>query len=323
MGLREYVIRRLLHMVLAWFAFISLLFVLFRVVPGDPTTVLITQGLTPEARERLIESYGLNEPLYVQYVDYILGILQLDFGESYTRGAPVNELLVGYFLNTVTLMGTAFLLAYTLGTLFGAMLGWFRGTNFEKTGIVLTLMARSSPEFWTSIVLLMIFVIGLGWFPWGGMGGYGTQLGIGRYVSLEFWHHLFLPAIAAAIFYAATPILLMRNTMIDVLDEDFIEIKKAEGLSTTRILFLHAARNSMLPVVTIASIVVGLAIGGSIVIEVVFNWPGMGREMVRAVRANDYPMAQGAFILMGTVVIVMNFVADLAYAYLDPRVQYD
>ena len=322
MGLREYVVRRLIHMVFTWLAFITLLFFLFRVVPGDPTTVLLTEGMTPEQRERMIESYGLNEPLYVQYIEYMTGVLTLDFGMSYMRGQPVTDLLATYFLNTIFLMGTAFLMAYTIGTIVGALLGWYRGTDYERAGIVATLIARSSPEFWTAIVLTMIFIFGLGWFPWGGMGVAGEE-GITRYVSLTFFHHLVLPATAAAIFYVADPTLLMRNTMIEVLDEDFIEIKKAEGLSTRRILFHHAARNSILPVVTIAAIVVGLAIGGSIVIEVVFNWPGMGREMVRAVQANDYPMAQGIFILMGTVIIVMNFVADLAYVYLDPRVKYD
>ncbi len=322
MGLREYVVRRLIHMVFTWLAFITVLFFLFRIVPGDPTTILLTQGMTGEQRERLIEQYGIHEPLHVQYINYMTDILTLDFGVSYMRGQPVLDLLSVYFLNTVFLMGTAFILAYTIGTIFGALLGWYRGTDFERFGIVATLIARSSPEFWTAILLTMVFIFGLGWFPWGGMGVAGQE-GITRYFSFTFLHHLVLPATAAAIFYVADPTLLMRNTMIEVLDEDFIEIKKAEGLSTRRILFHHAARNSVLPVVTIASIVVGLAIGGSIIIEVVFNWPGMGREMVRSVQANDYPMAQGIFILMGTVIIVMNFVADLAYVYLDPRVKYD
>lgn len=324
MGLKEYVVRRLVHLVFTYFAFLTVIFLLFRILPGDPTTVFVTDGMTEETRQQLIESYGLNEPLYVQYFMYLRDLLHLDLGTSYNYGEPVADILVVYFFNTVFLMGAAFIMAYSLGTIIGALLGWFRGTNFERLGTILTLMARSSPEFWTSIVLLMIFVFGLGWFPWGGMGEIGTQYtGLDRYFSLTFLHHLVLPATAAAIFYVATPTLLMRNTMIDVINEDFIEIKKAEGLSTTRILFKHAARNSILPVVTIASIVVGLAVGGSLVIEVVFNWPGMGREMVRAVQARDYPMAQGAFIIMGTVVIFMNFVADLAYVYLDPRVQYD
>ena len=322
MGLREYVVRRLIHMVFTWLAFITVLFFLFRIVPGDPTTILVTQGMTADQRERLIEQYGVHEPLHVQYINYMTDILTLDFGVSYMRGQPVVDLLSIYFFNTVLLMGTAFLLAYTIGTILGALLGWYRGTDFERFGIVATLIARSSPEFWTAILLTMVFIFGLGWFPWGGMGVAGQE-GFGRYFSFTFLHHLVLPATAAAIFYVADPTLLMRNTMIEILDEDFIDIKKAEGLSTRRILFHHAARNSVLPVVTIASIVVGLAIGGSIIIEVVFNWPGMGREMVRSVQANDYPMAQGIFILMGTVIIVMNFVADLAYVYLDPRVKYD
>jgi len=324
MGLRAYVLRRLSHMAIAWFVFVSLIFVLFRIVPGDPTTVLAGEGINPETRQQLLEAYGVDQPLYVQYFMFMTDLFQLDLGVSYYHGRPVIDIIGFYFLNTVILMGTAFILAYTTGVIFGALLGWYRGTNFERYGIVATLIARSSPEFWTGIVLLIVFVFWLGWFPWGGMGGYGQQWeGYDRYLRLDFLRHLALPALAAAIFYVATPTLLMRNTMIDVIDQDFIEIKRAEGLPKWRILFLHAARNSMMPVVTIASIVVGLAIGGSVVIEVVFNWPGMGREMVRAVQANDYPMAQGTFLLMGTTIIVMNFVADMAYMYLDPRVQYE
>jgi peptide/nickel transport system permease protein len=222
-------------------------------------------------------------------------------------------------------MGVSFFIAYTIGVLLGAFLGWVRQTKTEKAGIIVTLLARSSPEFWIGIIVLIVFPFGLGWFPAGGMRSPGAEWSgfWGRYLSLDFVEHMVLPVLTGVIYYMATPSLLMRSSMINVLDSDFIDIKKAEGIPEYIILYKHAARNSILPMVTVVALVVGLSIGGSLVIETVFNWPGMGRAMVNAVTYNDYPLAQALFFLMGSIVIFMNFIADLAYVYLDPRVRYD
>lgn len=325
MGLQEFVVRRIAQLILTFWVFVTILFVLFRAAPGDPTSMYVTQGMSPAAREATIERLGLNRPLHTQYVDYIGQLLSGDFGTSFRYNEPVWDILVVKFWNTIILMGSALVLAYVLGITFGALLGWYRGTTFERGGIVVALMARSSPEFWTGIIVLSIFSFWLGLFPSGGMRAIGTETGsfVGRYLAWDFVYHMILPMMAGAIYYMATPMLLMRNTMLDVLKADFIEIKKAEGLPEHQILFRHAARNSVLPLVTVMAIVSGTAIGGSLIIETVFNWPGMGREMVESIHYNDYPVAMGTFFLMGSVVIMMNFVADLAYGYLDPRVQYD
>jgi peptide/nickel transport system permease protein len=326
MGLREYVVRRIFQLVLTLWAFVTVLFVLFRMVPGDPTSRFVMEYPTPEQREARVEELGLNEPMYVQYIEYMSGLLRGDFGDSTHYREPVGELIFPLFLNTIVLMFTALLLAYTFGVLFGAAMGWYRGSRFERGGIVATLVARSSPEFWIGIILVWLFVYQLGLLPRAGIGGYGGELTmnvVDRYLNLDFLRHLILPALTGAIFYMATPALLMRNTMLEVLKADFIEIKKAEGLPERTVLYKHAARNSVLPLVTVMAIATGAAMGGSVIIETVFNWPGIGREMVDAVTRNDYPMAMATFFFMGTAVIVMNFVADLAYLYLDPRVKYE
>lgn len=325
MGLREYIVRRILQLAVTYWAFVTILFVLFRLAPGDPTSMFVMDGITGEAREEMIARLGLDQPLYVQYFEYMTQLLTGDFGTSFRYREPVWDVLVVKFWNTILLMGAALILAYVIGVTFGALLGWYRGRKFEKIGIVASLMARSSPEFWTGIVLMSVFAFWLGWFPSGGMRSVGSEIGSfgERYVSVDFLYHMILPMLAGAIYYMATPLLLMRNTMLDVLKADFIEVKKAEGLSESRILYRHAARNSILPIITVAAIVSGTAIGGSLIIETVFNWPGMGREMVESVNYNDYPMAMGAFFMMGSVVIFMNFIADLAYVYFDPRVKYD
>lgn len=324
--MRRFVLRRMAYLVLTYWAFVTILFLIFRVTPGDPTTLYIPEGMSQAEREATLERYGLLDPLHVQYIDYLQMLLSGDLGTSYRYNAPVWDVLTTKFWNTIFLMAGAMSLAYSFGIVFGAYIGWLRGTLREKYGLVLGLVARSSPEFWIGIVLLSVFVFRLGWFPWGGIRAIGTEAPHGfidRYFNRSFFYHLVLPVLTGAIYYMAQPILLMRSSMISVLNTDYIEIKKAEGLSNYRILYKHAARNSVLPMVTVIALVAGLSVGGSLVIETVFSWPGMGREMVESVHHNDYPMAQGAFFLMGSVVIFMNFLADIAYAYLDPRVRYD
>jgi peptide/nickel transport system permease protein len=171
----------------------------------------------------------------------------------------------------------------------------------------------------------MIFVFWLNWFPAGGIrqAGLETTGFVSKYLRVDFLKHAILPIMTMTITYLSVPILLMRTSMVETLNADFIKIKRAEGLPERNILYKHAVRNSILPIVTITALASGLMIGGSVVIETVFNWPGMGREMVRAVNNQDFPLAQGLFFFMGATVMMMNLVADLAYVYLDPRIQYD
>jgi len=325
MGMREFVIRRIGQLVVTYWAFLTILFLLFRIVPGDPTTMFVAQGLSGEAREEVIENLGLNEPLHIQYMDYMFQVLQGDFGTSFQYREPVAGIIITKFWNTIFLMLGAIALAYVIGILGGALLAWWRGTDREVVGLLVTLVARSSPTFWTGIVLLMVFVFWLEWFPAGGIRSVGADYNgfVEKFVSVDFLYHVALPMLTGAIYYMATPTLLMRNTMLEILNEDFIKMKKAEGLSQYAVLYKHAVRNSLLPIVTIIALVAGKAIGGQLLIEVVFNWPGMGRAMVTAVSYNDYPLAMAAFFLMGSVVILLNFAADLLYAHLDPRVTYE
>lgn len=324
--MRKFIIRRIAYLLFTYWAFITILFIIFRVTPGDPTTLYVVEGMTEAERQATLQRYGLTQPLYVQYFQYMGDLLQGDLGRSYRYNTAVSSVLVVKFWNTIFLMGTSLTIAYSIGIMFGAYLGWVRGTVKEKFGLIIGLIFRSSPEFWIGIVLLTVFVFQLGWFPWGGIDRIGAEATTGfvdRYFNTSFVYHLFLPALTGAIYYMAQPILLMRSSMISVLNSDFIEIKKAEGLSPFRVVYKHAARNSMLPMATVIALVAGMSIGGSLVIETVFSWPGMGREMVESVHHNDYPMAMGAFFLMGSVVVFMNFLADIAYVYLDPRVRYD
>jgi len=186
------------------------------------------------------------------------------------------------------------------------------------------LFLRSAPVFWTGMIFIMLFGIWLGIFPTSGMRTlpYEATGFLDKIFTLDFLWHLFLPALTISLYYLALPMLIMRNTMLEVMGEDFIELCKAKGLGERATMFKHAARNALLPVVTQAAITVGLAVGGMVVVEVVFSWPGLGRELVQAVRTGDYPMAQAGFMLMAGIILLMNFLADIVYGYLDPRVAY-
>jgi peptide/nickel transport system permease protein len=275
------------------------------------------------ARQAAIEDYGLNEPLWKQYVLYIWNVLQLNFGQSFYYGESVRSLVADRFLNTMSLMVTAFLISYTVGTYLGAQLGWVRGTTRERFGMLIVLIIRSTPVFWTGMIVLYLFSFQLDLFPLGGMRGMQADYStVGeKFLSTDFLYHLALPVFTLCTFYTGLPLLLMRNNLLEVLSEDYIDTARAKGLTDRRILLRHAARNAILPVVTAFAIAIGFAVGGQVLIETVYSWPGLGREMVKASLRSDYPVAQGAFTLLSIIVITMNFFADLAYSYLDPRVR--
>lgn len=320
---RKYVARRLLLMVASLFVVITILFFLFRLVPGGPMAAMMSPRMTPEVQQRIAEQYGMNEPLWKQYFLYVWNILHLDFGSSFYYSQSVTSLIADRFLNTMSLMLTAFLVAYVLGIYLGAHLGWIRGTGKERAGMVTVLFLRSMPVFWTGMIVLYVFAFKLDLFPIGGMRSVTANYSgpVEKFLSLDFLYHLVLPVLALSVYYMGLPLLLMRNNLLELLSQDYINTARAKGLSNRRILFHHAVRNAILPVVTAFAIAIGFAVGGQVLIETVFSWPGLGRAMVKASLRSDYPVAQAAFILLSAIVIVMNFVADIAYTYLDPRVR--
>jgi peptide/nickel transport system permease protein len=320
---KRYVIRRLIMMVASLFTVLTVLFFLFRQVPGGPLSAIVSPRMNEAARQAVIAQYGLNEPIWKQYLLYMWNVLHLDFGQSFYYGQSVYSIIADRFLNTMSLMLTALLISYSVGTYLGAQLGWLRGTSKERTGMFVVLLVRSTPVFWTGMILLYLFSFQLNLLPLGGMRGmqaaYTTNAE--KFLSLDFLYHLVLPVFTLCTFYTGLPLLLMRNNLLEVLSEDYIKTAQAKGLTERRILFRHAARNAILPVVTAFAIAIGFAVGGQVLIEQVYSWPGLGREMVQAALRSDYPLAQGAFMLLSLIVITMNFFADLTYSYLDPRVR--
>ncbi|THE65063.1 ABC transporter permease [Salinadaptatus halalkaliphilus] len=322
---RKYLLQRLALMGISLFIVVTLLFFLFRQIPGGPTAMMAPGALPEDVRQQVIEEHGLNEPLWRQYVLFMTNLVQGDLGYSFYYGQPVSSMIASRVVNTLALMISAILISYTLGIYLGAHLGWIRGTTLERVEMVIVLIARSTPVFFMGLFLLYIFSFQLGWFPVGGMRSVGASAdgAFQTFFSIDFFHHLVLPVVSLSLFYTGLPLLLMRNNMLEVITEEYIETAQAKGLSRRRIVFVHAARNAILPVVTAFAVAIGFSIGGQVLIETVFSWPGLGREMVDSATRNDYPMAQGTFLLLATLVITMNFVADILYTYLDPRVSVD
>ena len=319
----SYILKRFALMVITLWVLITLVFFLFRLIPADPTALFIGPSLDAESQKQLHAQFGLDKSLPEQYVLYMANLFKGEFGISIRTNRQVLGMLSGKIINTLWMMGSSMSLALGLGIIFGTILAWKRGTGVDTGGIALFLALRSAPEFWLGMIFLVIFGFQLQWFPIGLMLTPGhTYAGFfDKYFSLDFVHHLFLPVFTMTIFYLATPMLVTRNSILDVLHEDFIEMAHAKGLSPKRIMFRYALRNALLPVVTIAPLMLGFAIGGQVLLEKVYSWPGMGRELVEAVSSMDYPVVQAAFLFLGSIVIIGNFLADILYMYLDPRVK--
>lgn len=313
---------RLAHLLLVLWAVVSITFVLFRLMPGDPTLNFLSPSFNEETRAALLRSFGLDRPLWEQYAIYVANLLRGELGMSFLQGKPVAQLLLDALPNTVMLTVVSLLAAYAFGVVAGAFLAFRRGGVVEAVAIPAALATRAAPEFWLGMLLLAALSFQAGWFPTGGALSPGQEPGgfLGHLVSGDYWWHLALPAITLTLFLQGLPLLLMRATMLEVLGDEFIAMARMKGLSRWSIVMRHAARNALLPVVTAFALGLGASVGGNVVVETVFAWPGIGRVLVQAVQGADYPLAQGAFVLIAAVLVTMNALADLLYSVLDPRV---
>lgn len=268
--------------------------------------------------------FGLDKPLWEQYFIYLWNLFHGELGDSFFYRQPVGQRVLELLPNTLILTFSSLIVAYMFGVIAGAWLAWKRDTVAERVAIPMVLATRAMPEFWLGMLLLAVFSFSLGWFPAGGTRSPGSEYSgyLALYTSRDFLAHLVLPALTLAIYSQGLPLLLMRSNMLEVMHEDFVTMARIKGLSNWTVVVRHAARNALLPVMTSFAISVGYQIQGNVVVETVFSWPGLGRELVNAVSASDYPLAQGAFLMIAVVVVLMNLLADLLYGLLDPRVSH-
>jgi len=325
MGKKEFVVRRILQIVVLYFVVATMLFALFKLSPGNPLVNFVSLDMTPQQMAAVSAAYGLNDPWYIQYGKWLVNVATLNFGVSYSLNQPVWDVISHRFWNTFILMDVALIIGYLFALPFGAYLAWNRGSTREQFGVVVGLISRSAPVFWTGLIAVWLLSVKWGLFPSGGMQVATVEYpsSFALYTSVDFLRHLVLPSLVQGFYYFSLPLLLMRNSMLDVLNEDFVEFAELKGIGSRRVMLWHAARNALLPIVTAFATGSARAVGLSVVIETVFDWPGLGRTLVYAVTHNDYPLAMGSFLLLAMIVIFANFLADLAYGYLDPRVTYN
>lgn len=319
-----YLLRRFWHMVLTLFAMATLMFFLFRLLPGDPTATVISPSLYPKAQEAMRQQFGLDRPLFEQYLIYLSNLLVLDFGFSFQTNRPVFEMIQGRLLNTLLLILPSMLAAYLLGAVIGAIAAWKRGSAGEVSLVFTATALQSAPLFWLGMLAILLFSIKLDLFPIGHIvtPGLFPEQDWRMYLSADFLHHLALPFLVNTLYQLCFPLLLMRSTMLSTIGEDYIELARMKGLSERRVLFGHAARNALLPLATTLPMILGWAVAGSVVIETVFSWPGLGLLMIEAISRADYPVAQAAFLLIAVLTVFGTFIADLLCGLLDPRIVY-
>ncbi len=308
-------------------AFLTLIFVLvfnfflFRVM-GDPTTQLARlPRATPEEIQKLRASYGLDKPLLGQFVDYVGDTARLDLGTSQqTRRSVWSE--IGDALPwTLLLVGTGTLLATIIGTWLGIVAATRRGSRTDDGLLGFSLFTYSAPEYWIGLILILVFAVAIPIFPAGLQMTPGEQFDSWIAQALDVAQHLVLPATALMLVLLGQYFVIMRSSMVDVLTEDFITVKRATGLPWNQVVRKHAVRNALLPLVTLSAIQFGFVMGGVITIETIFSWPGLGLLEFQAINSKDFPMLQGAFLVFSIAVIIANLIADCLYFFLDPRVQ--
>lgn len=285
------------------------------------SVVMRNPKATEAVIQRTIEMYGLDKSWYEQFFIYLKDLFHGNLGTSFEFKKPVLEVIGPKVLPTVILFGAAEILAIIVGILMGIASAWKRGTKLDVTILSVSLLTYSMPIFWLGMILVAFFAVNLGWFPTGGITSPGVAImGGWAHASDIIWHGI-LPVITMAILIIGEYALTMRNTLIDVLGEDYITTAKAKGFSSNYILKKHALPNAMLPMVTIIAINLGFVIGGAVQIETVFSWPGLGNLMYDALAARDYPVLQGLFLLITICVVIANYIADISYSYIDPRVK--
>ena len=302
------IVGRLLFMVPAALLLITFLFALFHLIPGDPAVLLAGDNAPRSVVDAIREAYGFDQPLHVQYGRYMAKVFQGDLGVSnYTRDPVVNSVLPR-IINTAQLAFLSMLFAMAVSLLLGCISAMYWNRPLDKLVTIFSLVGICTPVFVTGLLAIYFFSIYLGWLPISGM---------------STWRHFVLPVVTLGAFQAAVLTRMVRACMVDALGKDYITTARAKGASEFLVVFKHALRNALLPIVTLFGLGLGHTLGGSVVTETIFNWPGLGRLMVNSILTRDLPITQGAIFFFAMIFILVNMIVDLVYAWVDPRIRYD
>lgn len=335
MTLRSFLIKRAAYTVVLVFFVILLNWVIFEAMPGRNGNLYAVLGQTgklgPDAYKHQVELYGLDKPYWVQFFDYIKALLTFNFGYSSMTNTEVTFEMInsGKLFNTLLLLGTSTVLAIIIGTMIGIVISKRRGSTLDNFWVTASLTTFSLPTFFMGIMLIFFFAVVLNWFPTGGTypnGWDNLNLNLKPDLITQYLvrlQYLFLPALTLTLFSYGGFLLLTRATMMETLSEDFILTARAKGLKERTILFRHAFKNASLPVITSSALAFGGILSGAIITETIFNWNGLGRWLYSSVLFKDFPVMQAMFYIIALSVIAANFVSDILYGIIDPRIRYE
>ena len=316
--MRRYVVRRLLLLVPVLLGVSVIIFMVLHLAPGDPAEIMLGSQATQADLERLRAELGLTEPLYVQYVHWLGLVARGDLGRSIWMKRPVLNEVLGRFKATLVLTGAALVLSTAGGVALGIASATRPNSLLDRLSAMASLFGASMPVFWLGIVLMVIFALWLGWVPASGMF---APYGGGDLRDLLV--HLALPAVTLAATSVTIIARLTRSTMLETLGQDYIRTARAKGVVERAVVLRHGLKNALIPIVTVVGVQAGYLLGGAVLTETVFAWPGVGTLMVQGILARDFPLVQGCVLVVALSFVVINLIVDLLYAWLDPRIRYE
>lgn len=304
-----YIMRRVLGMIPILFIVSIIAFLFVHLTPSDPIRIMYGAEIDQEMYEFFREREGFNDPLPVQYFNYMSNILtKADFGTSYRTRSDVSSEIMRRFGYTLILTLLSMFWAIVIGMLVGIISAVKRNSVWDRLGMVSSITALSIPEFWFGLMLMQLFAVQLGWLPTSGSGT---------------WQHLLLPSITLGLGVAAIIARFTRSSVLEVLREDYVRTARAKGQKESTILFRHVLKNALIPVVTMTGLQFGFLIGGAVVVEQVFSWPGLGAYLIDSILSRDYPVIQALILLFSVQFLIVNLLVDISYAYLNPQIRYD
>ncbi len=312
--MKKYLVKRLIQLPIILLGVIAVTFLIVQFTPGDPAVKLAGSNARPEDIEAIREQLGLNKPVLEQFVDYFVNIFHGDFGRSFVRKTEIGGELVTALVNTVYLIVFARIWSVIAAIPLGIVAAIKQNTWIDKACMTLTLAGVSIPQFWLGLMLMKFFCMTLGIFPLSGMGD--------SFFSMDGLMHAFLPALMLGLPQMASISRLTRSEMLEVMRQDYIRTAKAKGLKYNAIIIKHALKNAALPLITVIGTQTGYMLSGSVVIENIFSWPGLGRYSTTAILSNDYPVIQASILLFAVMFLVVNLIVDLTYSAIDPRIKY-
>ena len=310
------ILKRVLQIIPVLFVVVTFTFMLTRMIPGDPATMMLGPQASPDAIALMKEKLGLNKPMLQQYIDYFLGIFQGDFGYSYSYSSSVMPLIMGKIPATLSITLTGLVLALLVGVPIGVESAVKQNTPFDYIFMVLALVGVSMPIFWLGLMLVLQFSVNLGWLPAMGMGSIANG-------AWDVVSHMILPCFCLATIPAATFARITRSSMLETINSDYVKSLRARGVKESLIIWKHAFKNALPPILTVLGLQLAYCFSGAVLTESIFSWPGMGTLIVNAVNSRDYSLIQGVVLFSAIAFVFINLVVDIIYMFINPRVNYE